>query len=1021
MRLSLRKKIWLYSLGPLLLIAGAMLFVVQWQVSQRVRENVALDLETAAGNLRSQLATRERDLATMGFVISRDPKFFAMLTVPPVERGPEFAATIHEVALDFHRAVGRDLLDVFDERGRVLARVTDADAAGDAAGELPGVRGALSGRPVSGIVVENGAPYQVAVVPVVVSGEIVGVLRIGQAIDAALAEGLRELTRSEVSFVANGTVSATTLDAEAADDLAAALGRFERDRAAARRVVPLAVGGEVHLTRAESVGGLLAPGGVTFVLQRSLREELAFLMAIEKMLLVIGLFGAVAAAAAGFLAARGITAPLMKVVKAGEALERGNYDYPLAVSTGDEVEALARQFGAMRSSIRTSITRLEDLDRMKSNFISIASHELRTPVTALKGFLYILRDGSMEKLGPHERELVEGMESTMEDLTRVVQEITDMSLLDRKDLRLRLAPARIEEVARTVVEINAAFFRRRRLAVRVDVGDDLRPVLIDRERMEQAVQNLISNAIRFTPDGGKVTVGVRRLPGEVQLCVRDTGIGIPESELARIFDRVYEIGNVVHHSSGTIEFGSSGIGLGLPIAKGIVEAHGGCISVESAVGQGSVFTIHLPVHAADAEAGPSGIAAEPHDAAAARLAAPAGAALALALVLVAGAASAEIGWRGSASFTARDEADALDLNRLNYRDSSFDPVRARLFVDGVASENVSVFGQFLIDDVSSMSYRIYGLYAVVSDFAPTNLTVEVGRLPTIFGTFGPRAYETKNPLVGAPLVYQYHTALRYDQLPLSADALVRQSGKGQYGVAFRDESGEYTGASTVYLGVPILYDACWDVGVAALGTWRRIEYAVGVTQGSAGVPAFGRDTNDGKQFVGRLGVVPLGGLRVSASASTAPYLARTVETYLPAGADVEDFAQTVFGASVDASWSRFVFAAELVESTFESPWIDDDLEATAWYAEGKVTVAPGAYVAARFDRIAFGEIDVAVAPGGGGRRVAWDRDVQRAEATVGYWLARGWLMRADVQLWDDDGGSWETSHSLGALQSVFSF
>jgi signal transduction histidine kinase len=533
-----------------------------------------------------------------------------MLSVPLAERGPEFAATIREVALDFHRAVGRDLFDVFDERGHVLARLTDPRATGQVDADLPGVREALSGRSVSGIVIERGLPYQVAVVPVVVAGEIAGVLRIGQAIDAALAEGMRVLTRSEVSVVCDGRVTTTTLRLDgAAASLARAMADLGRDPNAGEWPFPLDVGGERHLTKAESIRGLLSPGRLTIVLQRSLQAELAFLLKMERILVVIGLIGAAVAVVAGFVAARGVTAPLMHVVKAGEELERGNFDHPLSVSTGDEVEFLARQFTTMRDSIRSSITRLEDLDRMKSNFIAIASHELRTPVTALKGFLYLLRESGTEDLDPERRELVDGLATTTDDLSRIVQEVTDMSLLDRKGLTLSPSVANVRDLVESVVAANAAHFSRRRLAVTTEIEPGLPPVSLDVERVSQALQNVVGNAIRFTPDGGSVGVSARRAGGELRLAVRDTGIGIPEAERARIFDRIYEIGNVFHHSSGTIEFGSSGIGLGLPIAKGIVEAHGGRITVESSVGEGSLFTIHIPwerIVSSEAMRGPGG-------------------------------------------------------------------------------------------------------------------------------------------------------------------------------------------------------------------------------------------------------------------------------------------------------------------------------------------------------------------------------------------------------------------------------
>jgi signal transduction histidine kinase len=604
-RFALRTKIWLFTLAPLLLISATTLLIVRGQVEKRVRENLAVDLETAAENLRSNLATREDDLETIAFVISRDPKFFAMLTVPIAERGPEFEATIRDVSTDFQRAVGHELFDVHDERGRLLSRISEPAATGRDEGEVPGIREALSGRPVSGIAFADGAPFQVAVVPIIVGDRIAGVLRLGKPIDASLARRLRELTRSEVSFLAGPRVTATTLEDEAAArTLAASVSRAARAGEGAPRPLAIGIGREPYLTKAEVIEDQISPGILTFVVQRSLRTELAFLTGMERILAIIGVLGALAAAVAGVVVARGVTAPITRVVRAGEAMERGNYEYPLDVSTGDEVEYLARQFAAMRESMRTSISHLEELDRLKSNFISIASHELRTPVTALKGYIYLLKENENDPLSTEQRELVDGLESSTDVLGGIVQEITDMSLLDRKGLPLDAAPTALDELVAAVIERNASSFRRRRLAARSEVEPGLPRVLVDHERLGQALQNLVSNAIRFTPDGGQVAVGARQDGDEVALWVADSGIGIPEKEFSRIFDRIYEVGTIVHHSSGTIEFGSSGIGLGLPIAKGIVEAHGGRISVKSAVGKGSVFTIHLPGRAVVRGLGP---------------------------------------------------------------------------------------------------------------------------------------------------------------------------------------------------------------------------------------------------------------------------------------------------------------------------------------------------------------------------------------------------------------------------------
>jgi hypothetical protein len=385
------------------------------------------------------------------------------------------------------------------------------------------------------------------------------------------------------------------------------------------------------------------------------------------------------------------------------------------------------------------------------------------------------------------------------------------------------------------------------------------------------------------------------------------------------------------------------------------------------------------------------------------------------------AAAAEIGWRGIASFTLRGESDALDLNRFNYQDSPFDPARARLFFDGRVSEEISVFGQLLADDVSSRPVRLYGLYGVFSNFAPFDLHVELGKIPSPFGTFAPRAYETENPLAAAPLIYQYHTTLRPDQLPFSPEELVAQRGRGQYGVSYRTPGGGSTGAAGPRFGAPYLYEACWDFGVVALGTWKRFEYALGVTQGTLGVPLMSRDGNDGVQGVGRIGFVPGASFRVSGSAAAGPYLSRDVKAYLPPGDDLEDFLETAWAISVDWSWSHLQLYAEFFDVAFESPWIAEELGSTAWYVEGEYAVLPGAYVAARFDRMIFDEITARNTVTDQPERIGWDQDVQRIEAAAGYHLTKAVLLRLDVQLWDTDGESWRTTESLGALQTIIAF
>ena len=241
---------------------------------------------------------------------------------------------------------------------------------------------------------------------------------------------------------------------------------------------------------------------------------------------------------------------------------------------------------------------LKDLDELKTKFITITSHELRTPLTIITTLMDGLTSGRLD--AARKAGVLTGIQKNLDRLAELVAKITDIRNLSAASVRYQRRPADLPGLVMVVAGELAPVIEERRLSLEMTLPDGLPLVDVDPDRIGQVLNSLLLNAVRFTPDGGRIVVDIRPPPaGEklVTVSVRDTGIGIPESERERIFDAFYEIAPVEHHSSGTTQFGSCGLGLGLYLARSIVEGHGGRIWAESGgrpEQEGSVFCFTLP-------------------------------------------------------------------------------------------------------------------------------------------------------------------------------------------------------------------------------------------------------------------------------------------------------------------------------------------------------------------------------------------------------------------------------------------
>ena len=240
------------------------------------------------------------------------------------------------------------------------------------------------------------------------------------------------------------------------------------------------------------------------------------------------------------------------------------------------------------------VTEQRELDRLKDDFVATVSHELRTPLTSMMGFLEMIRDGEAGQLTEDQKRFLAIIYRSSERLQRLVGDLLFVARLDASGLQLHFAPTRLDEIARELVDSSAALARAREVDLEPDLAET--PALLgDHERLVQLVGNLLSNALKFTPAGGTVTVRTFVDGDSAVLEVADTGIGIPAAEQDRVFQRFFR-------SSTATEQAIPGTGLGLVISRAIVEAHGGTITVTSKIGAGTCFRVELPLEPEEAAA-----------------------------------------------------------------------------------------------------------------------------------------------------------------------------------------------------------------------------------------------------------------------------------------------------------------------------------------------------------------------------------------------------------------------------------
>ena len=325
----------------------------------------------------------------------------------------------------------------------------------------------------------------------------------------------------------------------------------------------------------ETIGAVLLSTPVT--------ELRAAIQQVEKQLMTVFVVVAIAASVAALIFAVTLTAPIKALNRTIRRMGKGDLSARVNVRTSGELKALADSYNAMAEKI-------ENFDQSRSQFVQNASHELKTPLATMK---ILLENLIYQPDMPADlrAEFMQDMNHEIDRLSGIITDLLTLTQMDEKTAALQMDMVDFSTLCEDTLHAHQVAADKAKLTLRGDIERDVF-LLGDESKLSQVVYNLIDNAVKYTPEGGRVAVTLTADSREAVLTVRDNGIGIPEKDVAHIFDRFYRVDKARSRATG-------GTGLGLSIVRQMVQLHGGEITVTSAAGEGSVFTVTLPVRKGD--------------------------------------------------------------------------------------------------------------------------------------------------------------------------------------------------------------------------------------------------------------------------------------------------------------------------------------------------------------------------------------------------------------------------------------
>jgi signal transduction histidine kinase len=288
----------------------------------------------------------------------------------------------------------------------------------------------------------------------------------------------------------------------------------------------------------------------------------------------------------GYFLSNTVTERIHLLKGAAERLAQGDLQTRVPVQGRDEVAALANAFNQMAEQLQAADQKQRELETMRRDLIAWVSHDLQTPLTSMRAILEALADGVVEEPETVKRYL-HTAQRDVRSLSALIDDLFQMAQLDAGGFPLHREEASLGDLVSDTLESFTELAKQQEITLEGAVDSDVDPVTMDTQSIGRVLNNLVGNALRHTPNRGRVSVWARRTTRGVEVTVSDTGEGIRAEDMPHIFERFYRGEKSRSRAMG-------GAGLGLAIARGIVRAHGGDILVESETGKGAQFTFHIP-------------------------------------------------------------------------------------------------------------------------------------------------------------------------------------------------------------------------------------------------------------------------------------------------------------------------------------------------------------------------------------------------------------------------------------------